>query len=395
MADADVTRDSNGHGSRSRLRWVGGLLFGIVVVVVVLSFILHSAGSGGASLTTLPPADTPPLQYVDLDAHRVATYVGQLEDGLATTEQRTEQLTNSVNASISAGSVAQASGTQQRQVGTQATVTATAADLFYAFMRLLRAGGEANCSLLRSGPNRGNCDPSRCNGTRRTRWLGEVDAQWYRQQILNQVSCIGVGNFIRIAHAQMFLPPFAQALPRAQSAQAAYGRLPARRTAFTSPTQSAQVQASLPGYTKQVGKDPRLPFVAAPYGSSDPVGAKVTFFVPVQYLGLTTEPALLSGSVTVVGKIIYYAPGGDAYIDYPTIARFGRPLLALLKQRRGFLDSIGVCSSLPPAAARSGISGPQPRNATCTSAQETLNAVKGSVTYNPPLVVVLPVAIYQ
>ena len=71
---------------------------------------------------------------------------------------------------------------------------------------------------------------------------------------------------------------------------------------------------------------------------------------PVRYQGLTSEPALLTGDVTIVGKIIYYAlKGGQAYIDYQTISQFDEPLAL---SSRSFLDALGVCSSVPPPKTR-------------------------------------------
>jgi hypothetical protein len=87
--------------------------FPIAAVVLAVVIVLHVVGGlsvptfAGSTAPSLPPADTPPLEYVYLDSLRVAAYLGQVEDGLATSEQRTEQLTRSVNASISAGTVAQ------------------------------------------------------------------------------------------------------------------------------------------------------------------------------------------------------------------------------------------------------------------------------------------------
>ena len=255
----------------------------------------------------------------------------------------------SVNASVSAGTSAQLSAAEQSQHGTQETVTPTGADRYYNFLRLLRQGGEAVCTLVGPGKPVDRCDPSRCDGRSRTRWLGEVDAEWRAQEVLERSAASASGNFVRIAHAQLFLPPFAQALPRAQTASAAFGKLPAARTAFTSPTQSAEVRGGLPAYGRLVGNNPRLPFVAAAYGQPGSVDTGVTFFVPVSYQRLTTEPALLSGSVTIVGKIIYFAPDGGACIDYPTIDEFGQ---SPLKQSRRFLNALGVCSNTPPATTR-------------------------------------------
>jgi hypothetical protein len=124
-------------------------------------------------------------------------------------------------------------------------------------------------------------------------------------------------------------------------------------------------------------------------------------------MGITAEPALLSGSVTIVGKIIYSAPGGRTYIDYPTIGGFGS---ALVNAGTRFLDSLGVCAKTPPPETRSHRGGHpkaaphhgRPRrtgsrhpNVSCTSRRRTLDAVTESVTFTPPLIVVLPLAIYQ
>jgi hypothetical protein len=89
-----------------------------------------------------------------------------------------------------------------------------------------------------------------------------------------------------------------------------------------------------------------MPFVAAPYGADERVGHGVTFFLPAGYSGITTEPSLLSGSVTIVGEIVYSAGAGAPYIDYPTVDTFGR---ALLKAPAALRTDLGVCSKAPPS----------------------------------------------
>jgi hypothetical protein len=362
------------------------------LILVVLLWTGIRPTAHGSDAANLPPSDTPPLEYAYLDSFRVAAYLGQVEDGLATSEQRTEQLTHNVNASISAGATAQLGASEEARQGTQAVVTPTAADRFYNFMRLLRGGGEASCQVVGHDGNGDICNPDRCNGTSRTRWLGEVDAEWTARKIMDEVGCVGVGNFVRMAHAQLFLPPFAQVLTRAQSASAVYGMLPAPRTAFTAPSRSATARAELSRYVSSLAEDARVPFVAASYGSTEPVGSGVSFFLPARYAGLTTEPALLSGSVTVVGKIIYSASAGHPYIDYPTIGEFGP---ALVRLNRSLLDSLGVCSAYPPPQTHSAATRAPNPNESCTTHSHTLEAVRSSVTYKPPVVVVLPMAIYQ
>jgi hypothetical protein len=375
-------------------RWKNAtlVLLAAALIVVLLVWTGIRPAAGGPDAANLPPADTPPLEYAYLDSFRAAAYLGQMEDGLATSEQRTEQLTRSVDASISAGTTAQLGASEQAQQGTHAIVTPTAADRFYNFMRLLREGGEASCQVVGHEANGDICNPDHCNGTSRTRWLGEVDAEWSARKIMDEVGCVGVGNFIRVAHAQLFLPPFAQVLTRAQSASAVYGKLPAPRTAFTGPTRSSTAPAERSSYVGSLAQNARLPFVAASYGSTEPVGSGVTFFLPARYAGLTTEPALLSGSVTVVGKIIYSASAGQPYVDYPTIGEFGP---ALVRRNPSFLDSLGVCAKHPPPQTRSLTGHAQNPTESCKTHPRTLEAVKRSVTYAPPVVVVLPLAIYQ
>jgi hypothetical protein len=297
---------------------------------------------------------------------------------------------------------------------------------FYAFLRLLRHAPEAK---------QGACNDA---GSRR-RWLGKLDFTEPPEQVMQEIECVGVGNFVRIEDVQLFLPPFAQALPRVQSANAFYGALPAPRTPFTSPAQSVALTRALQAYAKQVGPEPRMPFVGAPYGESNRVGGKrVAMFMPAKYSGLTPEPSLLTGSVTVVGKVVYAKSNTPppssrrrrlratppAYIDYPTISTFGR---ALLKASTAFRADLGVCSKAPtlqtraqapakalpvgPARSIAG-SGTAARRQTvarhrseqqrasrakrkCTSDQKMLDEVKKAVSFRPPFVIVLPLAIYQ
>jgi hypothetical protein len=367
----------------------GLAVLGVLAIFGVVPLRLNESQASGKPL---PEADTPPIEFAYLDPLRADAYLGQAEGGLASSEQRSEQLTNSINASVSIGGAGQVGGSEQKQLSTIATVTPQAADRFYTLLRRLREGGEANYR-----------QPSTCNGERSTHWLGDVNDQDDANEVMEEVECIGAGNFVRIRNAQLFLPPFAQALPRVQSANAFFGALPAPRTAFTSPTQSVEITTALNGYTKLVGSDPRMPFVAAPYGASQQVGNGVTFFLPAGYSGITSEPSLLSGSVTIVGEVVYSAGGGAPYIDYPTVDTFGR---ALLKAQKALRTDLGVCSASPPTATRlqslpkhlptASLQPSSPSGRTpCTSEQQTLEDVKESVTFKPPVVVVLPLAIYE
>jgi hypothetical protein len=201
---------------------------------------------------------------------------------------------------------------------------------------------------------------------------------------------------------QLFLPPFAQVLPSAQSVAAVYGATPWRRFSFVSPTQSTS-PSDIAQYGASLGRSPRMPFLGAPFGSGYRIGSglnHVTFFLPMAYHDLTFEPSLLSGPVTVVGKIVAFAvTRRKVYIDYPTISEFAP---ALLKASETFDDRLGVCSTDPPRAvlkkSSTGHELPGISSRTvekCTSPHAVLAAIKRSVTLRAPYVVVLPLAVYQ
>jgi len=376
---------------------------------------------------TLERPDVPPLEFAYLDSERVDSYLGQAENGLARKEARARQIKKSVNAALSAGQSVTLGASGSEEQSTSSTVEPDAADRFYAFLRVLRA--EPQADVDHSGT---------CNTTRsRKHWLGELDFQEAPDKAMSELECVGVGNFVRIDEVQLFLPPFAQALPRVRSANAFYGVLPTPRTPFTSPTQSATLRHALRDYDSKVGTAARMPFVGAPYGEHKALGGKVALFLPTEYRGITREPSLLTGAVTVVGKIVYIAPASQrpkpsphrrtrptppAYIDYPALGTFGR---ALLDSSPVFRADLGVCSRAPTlqtraqaplrstlthtttarvrraaqqqAAEKSELQRRTQHKArrSCQSKQRMLDAVKKAVSFRPPLVIVLPLAIYE
>jgi hypothetical protein len=385
----------------AKLPWVAISLIGALAVLGALGLLGVPISLKGSqdSEKPLKEADTPPIEFAYLDAVRAVAYLGEDVGGLSSSEQRSEHVTDSINASLSVGGAGQVGGSREKQLGTVATITPQAADRFYTLLRRLRDNGEAEYG-------------KRCNGERSKYWLGEVNDEDSPKTVMNEVGCIGVGNFVRIKNAQLFLPPFAQALPRVQTVKAFFGALPADRGEITSPTQSLKITEALKGYKELVGSSARMPFVAAPYGAVNQVGSGVTFFLPAIYKGITLEPSLLTGSVTIVGEIVYSASLGakTQYIDYPTVYTFGR---ALLQAKPALRADLGVCSEEPPAATRA-----HPRRPTvptgptrarrkrsaasrrragagCLSAQRTLHDIRKSVTFRPPFVVVLPIAIYE
>jgi len=372
-----------------------GALAALVVVLLIFGAFHLPDSSTHTPTSALPSPDAPPFEFVYLDSLRVNSYLGQVEGGLSTSEQRTLQQTNTVseglNAGLSGGTAAvQYSNSQSLQEGTQQTVTATSADRFYRLLRLLREGSLQKCAYGRGA------------GASRWLWLVGVSADPMQAGTLESaIRCAGVGMFIRLTNMQLFLPPFAQVLPSAQSVTTVYGEAPWRRFPFTSATQSTK-PADIARYVKAIGRNPRMPFIGAPFGSPSPIGGggdNVTFFLPMAYHALTFEPSLLNGPVSVVGKIVAFAitPSKPAYIDYPTISAFGP---ALLKQSWAFDNRLGVCATAPPQAVLAKPNGAWTSatdqvQTTCASPHTVLAAIRQSVTVKAPYVVVLPLAIYQ
>jgi hypothetical protein len=182
--------------------FAAGVLALIGIVAIIGGSPFHAFESGSRS-EELPAADEAPLDYAYLDAQRAEEYLGQALNGLPTSEQRTEALTRAVNASLGAATSAQLAGSQQFQQSTVTTITPQAVDRFYTFLRMLRKEGEAEAGKPES------CRNSRREHETRPYWLGEINDQASKNDILNEVKCVGVGNFVRIRNAQSFLPPFA------------------------------------------------------------------------------------------------------------------------------------------------------------------------------------------
>jgi hypothetical protein len=387
--------------------WLVRIVVGLfsMGVVVVATLLIRSATerSGSASVEELPRPDTPPVEFAYLDGSRVLAYLGQAEGGLSKSEKRSLGSSQSVTASLSAGTAAQVGAASQSQQSSEATVSPTVADRFYRLLRVLRVNGGAETCTRRLGHS--------------APWMGTIDAgvspQNTEEHIKQQLSCIGEGNVVRIFNAHLYLAPYASVLTRVRYALPYLGDFGRRRHPAEAPV-PPDLQRALGDYRRRVGRDPRLPFVLpAITNYLDNPQETVTFFVPTRYRGLTAEPSLLSGKVTVVGKILYAdlrrgtTSTGAAtrqstprerfpreYVDFQTIETFGS---ALKKARSTLLEELGVCPvALPARPAR-----PQPAqrsspSQTCRRQRESvIDQVGRSVTFPAPVVVVLPLGIYR
>jgi hypothetical protein len=333
-----------------------GIVFGILAGVRVLS------DDGG--ILSLPTADVPPLEYVYLDSARVLAYLGQIEQGLATTESRTFTEKRTRSSAVKGEGVIEVSDDVQRQRETQQVVTQSEADRFFTFLRILRGDGNP-------------------------RPLTDIDVQLTRSNsfasLRSRLKRLREGDFVRIRGAQLSLPPFAAVYPRVRYLPYySGGELQPPKQPLYAPL-SEDERKDMVDYRARLGENPRLPFVVPTLAPDQrrTTGAKVSdrlsFIIPVKYAGLTLESGLLAGTVTIVGKVVYRDPrlpsevsDDDAvrphYIDRQALASFGQ---ALKKAPRSLLDDLDL------------------------SRGELANKLRRALTISAPVVLVLPLAIYQ
>jgi hypothetical protein len=216
-------------------------------------------------------------------------------------------------------------------------------------------------------------------------WLHNIDARLTEpsaaEGIRRRLSGVHEGQFVRIYNAHLYLPPYAAVAPRARySASYLGGDITQPRRSLYAPI-LAREQRDLTRYLARLGEDPVLPFVLPTLTAERSAERPVTFFVPARYSGLLDNARLLAGNLTIVGKVTYIdarnpvaCADGEVtvvpctYFDRQTLATFAP---ALQKSSKRLLRSLGI------------------------SPRDVERSVRSSVTFRAPVVVVLPLAIYQ
>jgi hypothetical protein len=316
--------------------------------------------------------DTPPPEYLYLDSDRVLAYLGQIEGGLTDSEKRTESETETLEAGLDPGLLADLKAKRERGRTVERVITPKATDRFFTLLVRLRAGRDRE-------------DES---------WLGEIDARLNDAadederntvaEIQATIRKLEEGHFVRIENAQLFLAPYAAVVPRARYA-AAYlgGEITEPKRPLYAPI-SRKEDEDLNAYLRNLGDDPTLPFVAPTLTESrESQSQVVTFLIPARYTALADNARLLAGNLTIVGKVIYKDPRlpGDEtcrtkegsgvpcrYFDRQTLTTYAP---ALLKARDSVLRNLSLT-------------------------KKTIETkVRLSVSFEVPLMVVLSVAIYQ
>jgi hypothetical protein len=358
--------------------WVGIISVAAAVgAIALLLWVFRDSGS-----VTLPAADTPPAEYLYLDNERVLTYLGQLVGGLAPSETQSESLTEALTAGLKGGELADLSGSRTHAESVLRVVSPSASDRFY---RLL--------ATLRTERSERPWEESETHPDRSSRWLhtldGHVSSEDSLRRFLDEIGRVHEGDFVRIAGAHLFLPPFASFFRKTRYAAwwTPPGTVIPRHPPFLLSVQGGE--APVARYRSLLGPDVTLPFVI-PITVAEYKKTRVTVFVPARYTRLADNARLLAGNLTVVGKVIYKDPrlpgAGSCKRLVPDPARVPNPCRYVDRQT---ISSYTAALVSGPPAIRSILGfADLPR-------YRVRQSVRRFVRFVAPVLVVLPIAIYQ
>jgi hypothetical protein len=313
----------------------------LVLAVGGIAFLL--AGGGGSS-----PYIALPAEYVYLDSARVDAYLGQLQNGLAKSEQQSVTHVGTKSASVTAGSALSIGGSVTDTQSVERTVTPDEGDRLY---QLLEDLHRQFSDRIKPVDLRSVSDPS-----------GVVES-------------IPEFDFIELRNARLSIPSFALPVPSLSLGVQTVlkGQKP------ISPTNLATTIADHPGeiqhYLKGFGAGATFPLRVVSTGPGHD-----GILVPVLLSGLFSSSSLIDGDVTILGIVVRQihtgasAPGpyhveDSKYFDASSAVATERALNKIPRDLAGVLH-------LP--ADRAGIN----------------NLVNQSEALGTPGTVILPIAIY-
>ena len=262
----------------------------------------------------------PPPDYAYLDTARVALYLGQLQGGLARSEQLSEQLTQGRNAGLSAGGVS-VGGTAGSSASRERVVTPTATTRFYQLLDRLDDDG----------------------------YLHRIDASASPKMLVREFAQVPEGTFVQLRRCRLRIPSYIQLAqlnfgasgyfspsmaykglgegqPLTKEALG-YARERAGRVkdfsggGISMQTGEARIARTMKHLAAVAKRNPRVPFSTCD-GSAAAKPRGVDLLFPVRLGALSSEPTLLSGPVTIVGKLVRSVRSDDEYVDQPSLAKF-------------------------------------------------------------------------
>ena len=346
---------------------MGAALAGAAVVGLTWLLIGNGGNSSvSSSLASLGQAPgVPPPDYAYLDNARVALYLGQLEGGIAKSEQLTQQLTQGKTAGVAAGGLSLGGSTGSAS-SAERVVTPTATARFYQLLDLLGKDG----------------------------YLHTINAAASPAQLRQAFAAVPEGSFVKLTSCQLDVPSYVQLAERTQGTkdfeQNLYqgaGQMPeVAIDAIGSAEQSAgRIKEYLPpaiatvrglqarltravnALAKAVGKNPRVPLSSCD-GQTDYRPRGVDLLFPIHLANLSSEQSLLAGPVTLVGKLVRAVrTEKDIYVDEASLTTFSAPVSTIDDQL------------------------PQGYKSAHTLDQE----LQADTVVLPPGAVILPIAIYK
>jgi hypothetical protein len=292
-------------------------------------------GNGSSSGVFGQASGIAPPNYAYLDNGQVALFLGQLEGGLATNEQLTQQLTQSRNAGLNAGSLS-LGGSTVSQSTAEREVTPTATARFYQLLDLLHRDG----------------------------FLHTINAAAPPTKVVRAFARVREGSFVKLENCTLQVPDFvsleqlsrasrgtaagAAAAPASNLVQAAtngggsgtsrydalaiakamahrINHLVGSAAFIVSPKlehQLAQAERAL----DRVGPNPLVPLSTCD-GATDYRPKGVDYLFPIHLADLSAEQSLLAGPVTVVGMLVRSVrTKADDYVDQSSFTTFAAPI---------------------------------------------------------------------
>jgi hypothetical protein len=294
----------------------------------------HGNSGVSSSLASLgqAPGIAPPA-YAYLDDASVALYLGQLEGGIAKSEQLTQQLTQGRSAGVSAGGLS-LGGSSGSSSQAERVVTPTATARFYQLLDLLGQDG----------------------------YLHTVNEAGSPAEIRHAFSRIAEGSFVKLTGCQLRVPSYVQleqlsheskgtlgpldllfaatgssgvssggttALDEIETAEMAAGRIHSMTGSAEVAEPVGEEQAlrrAIRNLDATVGTNPRVPLSTCD-GKIAYRPRGVDLLMPIRLGNLSSEQSLLAGPVTVVGKLVRAVrKPGQEYVDNASIATFSGPV---------------------------------------------------------------------
>ncbi len=287
------------------------------VLVVLAAGVLAGCGDDDQPAASAQDFETPaPREFVFLDDVRVSSYLGEKIGGLLSVQKL--QRTANVGAEVSAGlkDVVTVGGSAEKSEATEDLVTPTASSRFASLMSSLQDDRQL-CTW--------HMDKAACSNGQRLQEGGIVEIQRTRLHLSSLVSDRKKTLYVR---------PYPQ--PRRPGGRTRRSQSRSLvRAPFRSPSRGYRQALSV--YHRAVrarfGSNPRLPFFLPARHTSEGY-RDFRFYMPLPYKALPTEATLLSGPVTVVGKLIHRGKFVDREVAGTFAAAVTR-LPDLLKRRLG------------------------------------------------------------